>query len=120
MAARGALELVHPVEAAGGDGVELAADVVAGAGEVEEEGDAVGATDEGILVSGAEVADEGGVAGADEILEEAVVREASLQCSVGEYQVSPLAVAVIASFCYHFLSLLVDSVGERERERDEM
>ena len=48
------------------------------AGEVEEEGDAVGAADEGELGGGEADGDKGGVAGGDEVLDEDVVGEASL------------------------------------------
>lgn len=78
MAVAGTLELVHEAEAAGGDGVELARDAVAGAWKVDEEGDAVGAADEGELGGGAANGDEGSVAGGDEVLYEDVVGEASL------------------------------------------
>ena len=77
MAARGAFELVHAVEAPGGDGVELAGDAVAGAGEVEEEWDAVGAADEGESGSGAAGGDEDCVAGGGEVLDKGVIGEAS-------------------------------------------
>lgn len=48
------------------------------AGEVEEEGDAEGAADEGEVVDGAAAAEKGGVAGGHHVLEEAVVGEALL------------------------------------------
>ena len=54
-------------------------------GNVEEEGDLVGPTDQRIFGGGAVGSDEGGVAGANEVLEKGVVGEASLQGSVGEY-----------------------------------
>lgn len=63
MAAGGAFELVHPGEAVGGDGVELAGDGVAGAGDVEEERDPVGPADEGEALRGGVGASENGVAG---------------------------------------------------------
>ncbi|KAI7996044.1 hypothetical protein LOK49_LG11G02153 [Camellia lanceoleosa] len=59
-----AFEVVEGEEGARGDGVELAVDAVVGGGgggEVEEEGDTVGAADEGEGVEGVVVADEVGV-----------------------------------------------------------
>lgn len=78
MAATDALELVHQGEATGGDGVELPRDAVAGAGEVDEKGDAVWAADEREVIGGAASGDEDGVSGGDEVLDENVVGETSL------------------------------------------
>lgn len=86
VAAGDALQVVEAGEGAGGDGVELAGGGVAGAGEVEEEGDAVGSADEGVGLGGGAGADEGGVAGADQVLEQPVVGEAALERAVGEDQ----------------------------------
>lgn len=72
--------------------------------EVQKEWDAVGPTDERVFLRCAEDADKGGIAGANEILEEDVVGEAALQGSIGEDEGS-----FIVCSCYHFLSLLVDA-----------
>lgn len=63
MAAGGAFELVHSGKAVGGDAVELAGDAEAGAGEVEEERDLVGAANERETVDGCVGALEDGVSG---------------------------------------------------------
>lgn len=81
-----ALQLVEAVEPARRDGVELAGDAVSGAGEVEEEGDAVGPADEREARRGGGGAHEGGVAVPGQVLEEAVVGEAPLQRAVREHQ----------------------------------
>lgn len=65
--------------------VELAVDPVAARpGEVEEEGDSVGSTDEREFVDGEVLAEVDGVVRRDEILHEVMVGEASLQRAVGE------------------------------------
>ena len=76
VAAVGALELVQVAEGGGKDCVELVGETVAGAEEVKEEGDAVGAGDEGEVSGGAADDDEGDVTGGDKLLDEGVVGEA--------------------------------------------
>lgn len=79
VAAGGSLQDVEAGEAGGGDAVELADDaVVAGAWEVEEEGDAVGPAHQRVVEGGPVAAEEDGVSGGDELLHEAVVGEPSL------------------------------------------
>lgn len=79
VAAGGSLQDVEAGEAGGGDAVELADHaVVAGAWEVEEEGDAVGPAHQRVVEGGPVAAEEDGVSGGDELLHEAVVGEPSL------------------------------------------
>ncbi|GMN44147.1 hypothetical protein TIFTF001_013347 [Ficus carica] len=79
VAAGGSLQDVETGESGGGDAVELADDaVVAGAWEVEEEGDAVGPAHQRVVEGGPVAAEEDGVSGGDELLHEAVVGEPSL------------------------------------------
>lgn len=119
MAAGGSLQLVHSGEAAGGDGIQLAQDAVTRPWNVEEEGDAVGPADERVVGGGAVGSDEGGVAGAHEVLEKRVVGEASLQGSVREYQRSTITVTVANAvninvcFGHHFI---LEYQTERERD----
>lgn len=63
-----ALEVVEAGEAAGGDGVELAADTVVLAGEVDKVGDAVGPADERVGLEGEMGSEENGVVAGDEVV----------------------------------------------------
>lgn len=83
--AGGALQFVKAGECGRGDCVQLALDALTGAREVEEEGDAVGSTHERVVECGSVVANEDGVSGADQVLQEAVVGEPSLQGPVREH-----------------------------------
>lgn len=105
MAFGGALEEIEAGEGGGGDGVELAEDaVVAGAGEVEEEGNAVGPADKGVIEGRAVVAEEDGVSGGDEVLHQGVVRETFLQRSVREYVIISHFLLLLLLFHFHFPS----------------
>uniref|UniRef100_A0A8R7Q959 Uncharacterized protein n=1 Tax=Triticum urartu TaxID=4572 RepID=A0A8R7Q959_TRIUA len=85
---RDALQLVQPGEAVRRDGVELPADALAAvlAGQVEEEGDAVGPADEREGFGRRGGGHEGRVPRARQVLQQAVVGEAPLQRAVREHQ----------------------------------
>lgn len=80
-----ALEVIDSCQPEVGHPVEFAVYPVATRpGEVEEEGDSVGSTDEREFVDGEVLAEVDGVVRRDQMLHEVVVGEASLQRAVGE------------------------------------
>lgn len=78
------LQFIHPGDPLGGDCVQLPGDALTAAGEVEEEGDAVGSADEGETVESPAGANECRVTGGHKILHEDVVGETLLEGAVHE------------------------------------